>query len=538
MFLVKFLITHSEIYFMKDSIILTLCQAADILQISENTLITLTLNGQVPYIKMPNSSGTITELYFNSIDLVKWYNNLKPINTNIESQVVKIKKQINKQPDNLLILKDYDKKFKPKKKSTGFCLQKVPNKKLGFKYYVRFVDKGIVYPKRTTHTNNYELAFKYATEMRETFLIEKRTDDLFCKSDFRLYSIMSNFYKKNSIYQKANNLRNKPLCDHTRQTYHNMILLYWIPFLKKFKITELKEINQQTIIKFQDYCSSFGMKPQSVNHCICHVSRIFDYLLLTRKIQINPCKGIKRLYVDDSDVSIRDCYNVDELSGVFNKRWKNELYYLLCLIIYSTGMRNSEIERIKVKDIITINGCYFIDIPKSKSRFGIRIVPLHNFIYSKLLCYIRKTMKGNDDILFNQSNGRAIPRQWYRDANIMLGMFTRNKDKKLDYKEVKQILKNENISFYSGRHWYKTVLNAHDLGDVEEYFMGHRVTHDVSKRYNHRDKQGQEILVKKAKEVFKILDKLLFANNVDNEAKKLICKKRKKIIGKAKKTAA
>jgi hypothetical protein len=53
-------------------------------------------------------------------------------------------------------------------------------------------------------------------------------------------------------------------------------------------------------------------------------------------------------------------------------------------------------------------------------------------------------------------------------------------------------------------------MNAEELGDVEEYFMGHKVSRDVAKRYNHRDKQGQEKILEKAREVFAILDKRLF----------------------------
>jgi hypothetical protein len=53
-------------------------------------------------------------------------------------------------------------------------------------------------------------------------------------------------------------------------------------------------------------------------------------------------------------------------------------------------------------------------------------------------------------------------------------------------------------------------MSAEGLGDVEEYFMGHKVSSDVSKLYNHKDKQGKNMLAKKAREVFKILDKRLF----------------------------
>jgi hypothetical protein len=40
--------------------------------------------------------------------------------------------------------------------------------------------------------------------------------------------------------------------------------------------------------------------------------------------------------------------------------------------------------------------------------------------------------------------------------------------------------------------------------------MGHKVSNNVAKRYNHRDKQGQEKILEKAREVLKILDKRLF----------------------------
>jgi integrase len=76
----------------------------------------------------------------------------------------------------------------------------------------------------------------------------------------------------------------------------------------------------------------------------------------------------------------------------------------------------------------------------------------------------------------------------------------------------KDALDAQNITFYSGRHYWKTLVNAHDLGDIEEYFMGHKVSKSVADRYNHRDKQGQKRLLAKAREVFKILDKTLFKN--------------------------
>jgi uncharacterized protein YprB with RNaseH-like and TPR domain len=71
-------------------------------------------------------------------------------------------------------------------------------------------------------------------------------------------------------------------------------------------------------------------------------------------------------------------------------------------------------------------------------------------------------------------------------------------------------LDEQHISYYSGRHYWKTLMNSGDLGDIEEYFMGHEISADVAKRYNYRDKQGQEKLLEKTREVFAILDRRLF----------------------------
>jgi integrase len=73
-------------------------------------------------------------------------------------------------------------------------------------------------------------------------------------------------------------------------------------------------------------------------------------------------------------------------------------------------------------------------------------------------------------------------------------------------------LEDQKITFYSGRHFWKTLMSAEGLGeDIEEYFMGHKVYGDVSKRYNHKDKRGQKRLIEKAQDVFTILEEKIFS---------------------------
>jgi integrase len=74
---------------------------------------------------------------------------------------------------------------------------------------------------------------------------------------------------------------------------------------------------------------------------------------------------------------------------------------------------------------------------------------------------------------------------------------------KLGYTERE--LEEMKVTFYSGRHYWKTVMSAEGLGeDVEELFMGHK------------DKRGLERMLASAREIFEILDRMLFSLQNEN----------------------
>jgi integrase len=155
----------------------------------------------------------------------------------------------------------------------------------------------------------------------------------------------------------------------------------------------------------------------------------------------------------------------------------------------------------KVNDLIEMDNARFIDIPESKTPNGIRKVPLHDFVYRKITAYVRKTGKKENDLIFKNENTVKITSKAYERANLELAGFAGySKDR----------LEEENITFYSGRHFWKTLMDSEKLGDIEEYFMGHKTSGDVAKRYNHKDKQGKKKLLERTRRVFQILDKHIF----------------------------
>jgi len=483
-------------------------ELSNVLQIKSTTINELVSKGKIPYTKIPTAGGEAVRFVPHRIK--SWLKSEPKINMDDKKYLARFRTEINRESSNTIKeLKEIDKQFSERRENKGYYLVKVNSQEYGFLYYARFIKDGKLVPtKRCTHTNNREAAERWAVENRDKVLDEYFNRNIVKKKYGDLFTILRKYYSPNSPYLEIDIKRGRALSDDSRETYHNFILHQFIPFLQKKRIKYISEIDVPLLAKFQNWLlldrtvngkKILGNKPQTVNRNISVISLIFDHLLIEGEIKINPCKSLVSL--KNNKEQVRGCYEITKLKGAFNKIWKDQLPYLLCLLIYTTGMRNSEIERIKVKHFILIDKIRFIDIVKSKTINGIRLVPLHDFVYRKVMAYVRKNNKGENDLIFKNNKVKYISSEIYDLANTELAKHT---------KYTKTQLQKENITFYSGRHFWKTLMDSENLGDIEEYFMGHKVSGNVAKRYSHRDKQGKKKLLEKAKKVFQILDKYIF----------------------------
>ena len=484
--------------------ILTNSQAAVLLGINENTLNALVYAGQIPHIKNTSYPLDSRQFHYKTMDIVNWLDAGPQLvihnNTIIKTYKDKFEK---KYPQALAKLREFDRQFIPPRRGKGYSLTKVRSKKLGYIYHVRFIVNGKLLPTwRSTHTNDKTAAEAFAVQNRDKVIHEYLNRSKTPKKTIHMYAVFRKFYEQDSVYLKKLEQRGRIICDNTRRAYHCVMLNKWLPFLRKEGIKQFNELSTPLMARFQDYLLDKNIKPQSVNHYVNYVNCVFDYLVTIGLLQVNPCATLSAIKVGEEQRKVTGCYEVNKLKNVFYKRWKNELSYYLNLLIYTTNMRNSEIAHIQPKDIITINNIHFLDIPKSKSRNGQRMVPLHDFVYRKLQWYIRRHHKGPDDYLFKNPHSKKLRSAVFNRAMEDLAEHTGYSREQIE---------KENLRFYSGRHFWKTMMNANGLGEVEEYFMGHKVSADAAKVYNHRDKQGRYKIALKAREVFKILDRHIFA---------------------------
>ena len=370
-------------------------------------------------------------------------------------------------PDVVKAFRKIDFENSQPRRRKGFSLVKRESKKHGFLYYARFSHNGKMLPtKWNTRTNSLEAAEQFARENKSRLV-----EGYLARQDGRMYAMLEGFYE--------NGQNSRYISDRSRREYSAIIRKKFIPFLRLEKIAAFDQITKTTLTKFQDSLQSAGLRAQTVNNVMKPVRKILASLARDGIIMDNPGDHVRGIKVHEKDRKERGCYDLEKIQGVFNRRWKDEESHLLCLIIYTTGMRNSEIKQIKLNDIQAIGGCRFVSVKKSKTANGVRLVPLHGYVYRKMKAWAVKNKKDSNSPLFD-----------YRSAGPFNGA---NNDLARMLKVSDAELESENITFYSGRHYWKTLMSAEGLGeDIEEIFMGHKVTSNVAKLYNHRDKQGKK----------------------------------------------
>jgi integrase len=402
-------------------------------------------------------------------------------------------------------LKILDENYRTPKQKKLYNLVKRENKKSGFVYYVRYMDGGRMLPSMwCTHTNIFSEAEAFARENRERLVNRYKANH---RGLSTFFDVLERYYEKGSEYLSADVRRRRMIKEEQRRIYYNLIKKRFIPFLKEKGIYAMKDINSAVITEFQNRLFDLGLKPQTINGYLCGISRIYGYFTGEGTIKENPFNNVKALTVRPSDRKKRGCHELSMLNGVFGGIWTDRLSHLLTLLIYTTDMRNIEIEQIRLRDIIKIEDCRFIRINESKSENGVRLVPLHEFVYERIKDFTNEKQLEAADYLV--SKGGKIGTRIYRKAN-------RDLAERLGISGEE--LQEENVTFYSGRHFWKTLMNSEGLGaDIEEVFMGHKVSTDVAKRYNHKDKRGKERMLEAARKVYKILDENLFGKRAEGK---------------------
>jgi hypothetical protein len=342
--------TLSERKVMQD--LLTKDEIASIFAVSSYTIDLLVKEGAIPHRFIQTDDVPI--LRFNPQGLASWLQAGPVLDAmKRETYLERLKQRFEKRyPEALRALQEFDSHISPPRQSKYYTFVKVPSKKFGFLYYVRYLDKGkLVRSKWNTHTNDLAEAERFAAENRERILAEYYRKREEREKTVNLYAVLAEYYKEDSPYLAIDRSRNRLIDKKHARIAHRFIIETFISFLKAHKVKTYQDIEPPLLVKLQNELLQSGKKAQTVNFYLQYVKAVFSHLVLKGDIGENVFSRVAPVKVRLADRATHGCYDVELLKGVFGKPWEDKISYLLCLMIYTTNLRNSELERVRLQDI-------------------------------------------------------------------------------------------------------------------------------------------------------------------------------------------
>jgi integrase len=384
-----------------------------------------------------------------------------------------------------------------------YYLVKRPSKKSGFIYQLKVIDpetKKILPTKFSTGTNDLNTAIQWAEKNIKSCLANYHGK---CE-----LSLLDSYYSDTNAcfqYEKYDGRKLSPEVMKSRQGFMSNHI---VKFLQSQNVRYLSQITPIHIRELKNYLTTEKhLKPQTINYNMNSFKKCLAVFKDMGKIttDFSTCsfivKGSKKA------VKSRGIYSIDALKGVFNQQWESGLSKLLCMVIYFTGIRNSELLRMRFNDIEKIQDVYFLNVNGTKSKNAKRKVPIHPMLYTALENYVKENGIENGKLIFD-----GVYNDTFRKASFDMGSVMGFNEKQLIEK---------GICFYSGRHTMKRLLkvgNGEKVGDVgihiQEMLMGHtfkkeKVDAEGINEYEYGNLNteiiGDSLLVKKGKEVIKIL---------------------------------
>lgn len=137
---------------------------------------------------------------------------------------------------------------------------------------------------------------------------------------------------------------------------------------------EYKHLSLKDYVKVKSVPIEKRINDGSLKTHIKHIKKFFTFCVKNRIIKYNPSENL----TVKVDLDKKDAFTQDEINRLIEViyNYHNELKYLFLILIY-TGMRRNEVFNCTIKEC---EGIRYFDINDSKTKSGIRKIPIHSKI--------------------------------------------------------------------------------------------------------------------------------------------------------------
>jgi len=217
----------------------------------------------------------------------------------------------------------------------------------------------------------------------------------------------------------ANEKRYSP---NTLVAYERDLFLFKKYLSEEFEIDNPNMANQEMIRSWMVSMIDSGIMASTVNRKISTLNSYYNYLLKMQILNRNPAKNISSVKTPNP---LPVYFDKEQLNTYFNKsididdftKLRNKLVIDL---LYSTGMRRSELMALKIKDIDISDNSIKVHGKRNKQR----LIPLSDKHVSSIIRYIEIMKKQfghlNDYLIVTDKGLKAYPKLIYRIVNTEL----------------------------------------------------------------------------------------------------------------------
>lgn len=186
-------------------------------------------------------------------------------------------------------------------------------------------------------------------------------------------------------------------------------------FLTEKKITDLKQVTLKTILHYQEALMNEPLAKESKAIRIRAVKRLFEHLLKTHKLLINPTEGIREISRIHRKIGIvltvlemnrlLDQPNLSLVTGIRDRAVMD--------VLYTTGIRANELENLLIHHVDLTESVLYIRKGKGQKQ---RVVPLGKtaarfvteYLETIRSCHLKKNPDANTKNLFLTVKGAPL----------------------------------------------------------------------------------------------------------------------------------
>ena len=230
-------------------------------------------------------------------------------------------------------------------------------------------------------------------------------------------------------------------------------------FINKDSINYPKDVKKKNIHEYLYYLSVKNLSSKTVSRKLASIKSFFSFLLKNQLVDNNVAKSIPSPKLDKK---LPTFLNQDQISLLLKLKDANDLIQLrdnlILEIFYSTGVRISELVKIKIQDIKLDDNSISIHGKGNKKR----IVIIGNYAKKKLQDYLNYNEVNSVGYLFKNVRKSSVGHISERNVFNIVKKYTA------------KVTKNEKINPHALRHTFATHLlnNGADLMSVKE-LLGH-----------------------------------------------------------------